>query len=198
MSSEALSEIPGHPVVSVAGTVPGEQSQHAVIGWAEATAEGAVLGLAIVMPDRIRVFRSEPVRDMVPFPRQRLGIWTAMPASAGRVQLAVALQSRVEPRSYGRAVFDVGPGLNEGAVTVSGVGIAADKLHSAVSDYEKNVIQPFCTSVYLTDDGSLWADSPFEVRRRGIELDSPLPAVTTGYRHWGVRAADGTITFEEL
>ena len=46
-SAEALSEIPGRPVVSVVGAIPGERAAHALIGWVESGSEGAVLGIAV-------------------------------------------------------------------------------------------------------------------------------------------------------
>ena len=36
------------------------------------------------------------------------------------------------------------------------------------------------------------------IKRRGVDLDSPLPIATTSYVYWGTRAPDGTISFEQL
>jgi hypothetical protein len=197
VTTEALAEIPGRPVVSVGGTIPGEQSQHAVIGWVEATAEGAVLAMAIVMPDRMRLVRSEPVKGMAPFARQRLGIWAAAPpGTVGRVQLTAALQSETEQLAYSVAVFDVGPDSDKGSVTLSDSGIPVGTLHSAAFDYEKNQLDPFFCRTFLTRDGTLLTESPPQVRHQNIDLDSPLPVVSTSYTYWGTRAADGTMTFE--
>jgi hypothetical protein len=197
VTSEALSVIPGHPVLSVAGTIPGEHSQHAVIGWAEAGPDGAVLGIAIATPDRLRVIRSKPIDGMAPFARQRIALWAASsPGPLGRFQLSAVVKSQAEPPAYTRAVFDVGADLGHGSLTLSAVNLPPGTLHSAAFDYEKIQAKPACTPVYLTIDGCLWANDPIEVRRRGIDLDSPLPIVTTGLTHWGTRKADGTMTFE--
>jgi hypothetical protein len=195
-TSEALSEIPGQPVVSIAGTIPGEESQHVVIGWVEATVEGAVLGIAFVSPERMRVIRSKPIAGMVPVVRQRIGLWAAAPVSAGRFQLIAAVQSQAEQPAYGAAVMNIGPNADQGSVTLSGIGIPAGTLHSAAFDYD-SYEEPSFSRTFLTKDGTLWARKKPEVKRHSVDLDSPLPVASTSVgTYWGVRAADGTMTFE--
>jgi len=196
---EGLYEMPGHPVASVAGTIPGEQSQHAVIGWVEAAGEGSVLGIAVVLPERIRVIRSEPIPGMIPFVRQRLGIWAAAPSSVGRFQLIVALQSLTDQPTYSTGVLDIGPDSDHGSLALSGIGVPAGTLHAAAFDEEKNHLEPTFSRTFLTNDGTLWAREPVQVKRHSVDLDSPLPVASTSvYTYWGTRAADGTMTFQPL
>ncbi len=200
VTSEAQSEIPGQPVVSIAGTIPGEESQHAVIGWVEATAEGAVLGVALVSPERMRVIRSEPIPGMVPIVRQRLGVWAGSPMSAGRFQLVAVVQSQAEQPAYSIAAMNIGPNADQGAISLSGIDIPAGTLHSAAFDVNKDYyydVKPSFSPTFLTEDGDLWARKRPEVLRHSVDLDSPLPVASTSVgTYWGVRAADGTVTFE--
>jgi hypothetical protein len=150
------------------------------------------------MPNRMRVVRSEPIRQVVPFANQRLGIWAATPTASGRFQLAAALESRGQRPGYSVAVLSVGPDPGQGALTLSDSGITPGALNAAAFDYEKNHTQPLFNRAFLTNDGQLWAGKPARVKRSGIDLASPLPVVTTSYIYWGTRGADGTLTFEAL
>jgi hypothetical protein len=197
VTSEALSEIPGQPVVSIVGTIPGEESQHAVIGWVEATSEGAVLGVAIVSPERMRVIRSEPSAGVVPLVRQRLGVWAGATTSAGRFQLIAALQSLADKPAYSVAVLNIGPDADQVSVALSGIDLPAGMLHSAAFDNDMSYLQPSFSRTFLTKDGDLWARKQLQVARHSVDLDSPLPVAATSVgTYWGTRAADGTMTFE--
>ena len=198
VTSEALSEIPGHPVVSVAGTIPGEQEQHAVIGWVEATPDGAVMGMAIVKPDRLRVIRSKPMAGMAPFLRQRIGVWAAAsPGPVGHFQLVAALQSQTDRPAYSVAALKVSADSDLGAVDLSDSGIPAGTLHSAAFDEDKQHTKPSFSRTFLTKDGTVLACNPPEVRLHGVDLESPLPVADTSFHtYWGTRKADGTMTFE--
>jgi len=198
-SAEALSEIPGRPLVSVAGAIPGERAAHALIGWVESGNEGAVLGIAVITPTRMRVVRSKPLHDLVAFANQRLGIWGQAPTAVGKYQLAAVVQSRAGAPAYQLAVFNVTADTGEGRVDLSDARIPAGTLHAAAFDYERNHTQAMLNPAYLTKDGTLWfGTNPPTIKRRGIDLDSPLPIATTSYTYWGTRAPDGTITFQQL
>jgi hypothetical protein len=197
-TGEVLSEIPGRPVVSGAAAIPGEKSQHAVIGWIEATDGGALLGVAVITPDRMRVVRSRPIANTVPFARQRIGIWPAGPASSQRVRVTALVESTAGAGGYQVATFEIGPAPKEPAVTLSDSGIPARHLHAAAFDYVKNYLEPFDVRTYLTTDGALLAGAPPQVKRHSIPLDSPLPVLVTDPAYWGTRAADGTFSFEDL
>jgi hypothetical protein len=197
-TAEALSEIPGRPVVSVAGAIPGERAAHAVIGWIESGSEGAVLGIAVIMPTRMRVVRSKPLHDLVAFANQRLSIWAGVKTAAGTYQLPAVVQSRAGAPVYHLAVFNVGGDAGEGRVDLD-TPIPSGPLHAAAFDYERNHLQAMLDPAYLTKDGTLWFDkNPPMIKRRGVDLDSPLPIATTSYVYWGTRAPDGTISFEQL
>jgi hypothetical protein len=197
-SAEALSEIPGRPVVSVAGAIPGERAAHALIGWVESGSEGAVLGIAVVMPTRMRVVRSKPLRDLVGFVNQRPGIWAGVKTAAGQYQLAAVVQSRTGAPAYHLAIFNVGGDAGEGRVDLD-TPVPPGTLHAAAFDYERDNTRASLDPAFLTKDGTLWFDThPPMIKRRGVDLDSPLPIATTSYVYWGTRAPDGTITFEQL
>jgi hypothetical protein len=197
-TGEVLSEIPGRPLVSSAAAVPGERSQHAVIGWIEASDAGAVIGVAVITPDRMRVVRSRPIADTVPFARQRLGIWPAGPLSSQRVRVTALVESTSPGGDYTVATFEVAAPPKEPALTLSESGIPAKQLHAAAFDYVKNYLEPFFVRTYLTTNRALLVGTPPRARRQGIPLDSPLPVLVTDPAYWGTRAADGTFTFEEL
>jgi len=198
VTKEALSEIPGHPLVSVAGTIPGEHEQHAVIGWIEATPDGAVLGMAIVKPDHLRVIRSKPMAGMAPFIRQRPGVWAAAsPGPVGHFQLVAVLRSQTEHPAYTVAALKVRPESDLGEVDLADSGIPAGTLHSAAFDEDKNPTKPSFSRTFLTKDGTVLACNPPEVRLHGVDLDSPLPVASTSFHsYWGTRATDGTMTFQ--
>ena len=186
-TSEALYEIPGQPVVSIAGTIPGEESQHAVIGWVEATAEGAVLGVALVSPERMRVIRSEPIAGMVPIVRQRLGVWAGVPMSTGRFQLIAVLQSLADKPAYSVAALNIGPNADQSSVALSAIDLPAGTLHSAAFDINKDYyyyVQPSFSPTFLTKDGdSLGAQAagggaalcrPGQPASRGVDISRHL------------------------
>lgn len=198
-NEEALYAVPGRPMVSVAGTIPGERAQHAVLGWVEASAAGSILGIAVVMPDRIRVARSKPIEGMMPFPHQRPGIWAAPRfVAAGRIQLVAMLQSQATRPSYSVASLDLYSDSDAGSLSLSPSALPAGVLHAAAFDLEPNQIQPFLSRTYLTEQGILMrGDPPIEIRR-DVPLDSPLPVAVTNYYYWGTRAADQTMRFDPL
>lgn len=196
--TEALTEIPGRPVVSVVGAIPGEPTQHALIGWAEASAAGAVVGIAVVRPDRIRVVRSKPIPGLSPFMRQRPGIWASAAPAPERYELRLVLQSSTAPHDYQTAKLIVGVKADDYAVSLEATGLGADQLHAAAFDYVKNHIDALANQVFLTKDGRLWCGPPPTLRAQGVSLDDPLTILTTGRAYWGVRSADGTLSFQLL
>ncbi len=197
-NAEALSEIPGRPLVSVAAAIPSEAAAHALIGWTESGSEGAVLGIAVIMPARMRVVRSKPLRDLVSFANQRLGVWAGVKTAAGQYQLAAVVQSRADAPTHRLAIFNVGADAGEGRVNLD-TPVPPGRLQAAAFDYERNHLQAMLDPAYLTKDGNLWfGRTPPMIKRRGIDLDSPLPIATTSYVYWGTRAPDGTISFEPL
>jgi hypothetical protein len=204
VSTEALTEIAGRPVVSVVGAIPGEPTQHALIGWAEDTAAGAVLGIAVVRPDHISVVRSEPTPGFSPFVHQRPGIWASAPnptPGAGRYELRLVLQSRAEaagPGTYQTAKFSVGAKAVAPKVSLESVGLPAGQLHAAAYDYVKDSIDPLANQAFLTRDGQLWFGPPPTLMKHGVSLDDPLTILTTGRAYWGERSADGTLSFHQL
>jgi hypothetical protein len=196
--TEALSEIPGHPLISVAGAIPGEPTQHAVIGWVESTVAGAVLGMAIIRPDSMRVVRSDPIPDWEPLARQRPGLWASAPPADQRFELAVALRSRATPHSYTLARFSVGAKAEERTVSVRAIDVPRDQLHAAAFDYLKDHVEPKFHCTYLTIDGGMWVGGTPQVRRQNVALDSALPVLTTRRAYWGVRSTDDTLTLERF
>ena len=195
-TAEALSEVAADPLVSGAAAVPGEASRHAVLAWVEETPAGAVLGLAIVEADRLRVLRSDPIADAGPVVRQRIGVWAA---SFDRAEVAAVLEARQAPRAYSIVRFSSSPGSEKGAVSRSPLPLPPGMLHAAASDYYKVESRAAPQHTFLMTDGSLLSGKSPTVRRTGVTLDSPLPIVTTAERfYWGVRASDGTLAFEPL
>lgn len=81
VESERLGETDGVPVASIAEPVPGPDvfnlrqppggGRGAVVGWIEATAQGARLGVAIIEGPKVRTLRSAPLPGTTPLPRQR-------------------------------------------------------------------------------------------------------------------------------
>ncbi|MEA2700646.1 MAG: hypothetical protein QOI66_4917 [Myxococcales bacterium] len=197
-TTEALSEIPSRPVVSVAAAIPGEPSQHAVLGWVEATPAGTVLGLAIVMPDRLRVFRSDPIADTVPFANQRLGVWAAAPASLQRVRLTAVVASKTAPAAYRVATFSVAPAPAGASLSLANTDLPAGQLHAAAIDYLKNHVDPAFQQTFLLGDGTLWTGKVPHAQRQGVVLNDPLAVATTMNAYWGVRSGNGPLTFEPL
>lgn len=195
---EALTEIPGRPVVSVVGAIPGDRTQHAVIGWAEDAPAGAVLGMAIVRPTRIVVERSAPVPDFSPFARQRPGVWASAPPAKERYELTVALQSRGSPHRYATARFSIGATPEERNVSTAPIALNPDHLHAAAFDYSKDHVDPFVNEVFLTNDGRMWIGHRPEARRQGLPLGNPLPVLATTRVYWGVRDPDGSLRFESF
>jgi hypothetical protein len=199
VTTETLTAVPGRPLVSVLGAIPGDRSQHALIGWAEDTAAGAVLGIAIVRPDGIRVLHSEPVPDFSPFVTQRPGIWASAPPANERYEVTVELQSRHAPHDYKTMQFSVGTTPEESRLSSSTIGLPGDSLHAVAFDYVKNYVDPFLTETYLTKDGRLWLGHPALLRREHVSLDDPLAVLTTEARaYWGVRTSDGSLKFESF
>jgi hypothetical protein len=90
----------------------------------------------------------------------------------------------------------------EGTVDLSDSAMPAGTLHSAAFDYEKNHVEPSFRRTFLTKDGTVMTGNPqkgsFKARFRGVDLDSPLPVVTSSRTYWGTRQADGTMTFESF
>ena len=60
VAAEALTESRGGRSSRSSGRFPASEAQHALIGWAENTPAGAVLGIAIIRPTQMRVVRSSP------------------------------------------------------------------------------------------------------------------------------------------
>jgi hypothetical protein len=196
VTAEVLSEVPGRPLISGAAAIPGEKSEHAVIGWIESTDAGAVLGVAVVMPDHMRVVRSKPIPDTIPFARQRLGVWAAAPASSRRARVTALVEARGPDGGYQVATFEIGPPPTEPTLTLAGSGIPPKQLHAAAFDCVKDYLNPYLYRTYLTNDGTLLSGTKDpQVKRQGVPLDSVLPVLVTAAPYWGTRAADGTFTF---
>ncbi len=198
VTTEALTEIPGRPVVSVVGAIPGEPTQHAIIGWAEDTAAGAVLGIAVVRPDQIRVMRSDPIPGFIPFVHQRPGIWASAPPTAERYELKLALESREEPHRYQTAQLSVAAQSGERMTSLQ-ADLPTGQLHAAAYDYAKDHVGAFANQEFLTKDGRLWSGPPFRLTKQGVSLDDPLTILMTYTQaYWGERSADGGLSFHIL
>ena len=203
-ATEALSEIAGRPVTSIAGAIPGDPSHHAIVGWAERTPAGAILGLAVIKPDRMRVLRSEPVPGFDPVESQRPGIWAAAreggdkDGSQGRFEVTVALQGREVPGGYKVARFSMGAQPDDHAMKIGDIDLPAGTLQSAAFDYLKNHVEAQVSQTYLTRDGHLWiGDSPM-LRRESVPLDDPLTVLANRKVYFGVRGPDGKLGFESF
>lgn len=196
--TEALTAIPGRPVVSVVGAIPGEPTQHALIGWAENTPAGAVIGLAVVRPEGIRIVRSAPLSGLSPLARQRPGIWASAPPAAEGYELLLVLQSTAEPHDYKTAKLVAGATPEEHKVSLDAVRLPGDSLHAAAFDYLKNHIDAMANQAFLTKDGRLWFGPPATLMKQGLSLDDPLTILTTGRAYFGERAVDGTLSFQLL
>ncbi len=157
-----------------------------------------VLALATILPDRMRVARSEPIVGCVPFSRQRLGIWAEAPADKQHARLTALVTSRIEPGGAKVATFDVGPPSRKPVVTLVDANISETKVEAAAFDYMPDYGAPFVHQALLLKDGTLLTGKGLTIKRQGVPLDSPLPIVTTSYVYWGVRAPDGAMTFENL
>lgn len=196
--SEALSEIPGRPVVSIAGAIPGDTTQHAVLGWAERTPAGAVLGIAVIKPNGMRVLRSEPVPGFDPFARQRPGVWASAAPAEEKFEVTVALEARDAQGGYKVARFSIKAKPEDQTVKLSAIDLATGSLHSAAFDYLKNHVDAKVHRTYLTHDGRMWIGESPMVRRESVPLDAPLTVLTTRKAYWGVRGPDGTLRFESF
>jgi hypothetical protein len=200
VTAAQLSEVPAQPVVAFAGTVPGESSQHALLGWLEDTADGARMGLASVRPDGVRILRSEPIPGTASVARQRLGIWAA---SHDHFELAAILQTREGTGGYDLARFTVSPSSDKGAVTRIPLNLSSGIVHSAAVDYYKNNLEPRLHQTFVTTDGLLLAASgagkPPLRQRRASSLDDPLPVVTiTNAVFCAYRSEDDRVSFGHL
>jgi hypothetical protein len=193
--TEALTEIPGRPALSVIGAIPGDKTQHALLGWVEEAPGGVVLAIAVIRPAQVRIVRSEPIPNVAPFPRQRAAIWASAPAGPQRYQLAVALQSREAPHAYQEAKLTVGPRAEDREVSLSPITVPPDRLHAAAFTYIKDQFEPQTHALCLTVDGRTWIPNFPEPRHDGVSLDDPLAVMTTRREYWGTRAADGTLQF---
>lgn len=186
------------PVVSVAATIPGEESRHAVVGWIEPGpgGTGAVLGLAVISERSPRVLMSPPIPDVVPFARQRLGLWAG---SFKRIEFS-AVVARKEPRpSYSLVRFSVDPSSPAGKVVTTKTELPPGFLQSAAIEYYKDHSRPRSVPTFLTSEGRLLKGQDLDERRRGVPLDSVLPVVTTAAgAYWGERGADGALAFTPL
>jgi hypothetical protein len=198
VASEALSEIPGRPVLSAAGFVPGERAPVAVIGWLEAQPTGSVLGVAVVMPKQMRVLRSDPVPRTAPFMNQRPAVWAKPPLAEGQFQLVGVLQSIGEqPPSYQVAQLDARLSPSSAAVQLSDSQVAPGELQAAAFDYEKVIAKAAPFRALLTKNGTLFTggNEPFPER---VPIDSTLPLATGLHRYLGTRHPDGTLTFKGI
>ena len=90
VTAAVVSEISAKPVVSFAGAVSGEVSEHALLGWLEDSSDGVRMALGVVRPDGVRIIRSEPIPHTAAVARQRLGIWAV---SFDRMELSAIVQA---------------------------------------------------------------------------------------------------------
>lgn len=224
MTAEELVRVPGRPLATRAGVIPSLSTTHAILGWVEDVAEGAVVGAALIEGDQARVFRSEPIGGSAAFARQRLGVWAE---SYGCVEIDAVVQSREAPFTYRLARFSIGqnapqpkqvcwscqnpppspfalsPEAQRLSMALTDLALPPGELHAVALEHPKQRLSWSLRQIFLTRDGRLHlaediGESPSEVRRN-ISLDDPLAVVTgSSAAYWGVRHPDGSITLEEF
>jgi hypothetical protein len=222
MEVVGLAHVRGLPLASRAAAITNLQTSHAVLGWAENSDAGTVLGAALIEADQVRVFRSEPIRGTSPLPRQRVGVWAL---SFGCVEVDAVVESREEPLGYTLARFSIGqngptksgwwyesedsvqtsfalaPEAQQPSLALTPLALPAGSLHAAALEHLKGRFELSLEQVFLTKDGRLLQGHKIggalrEVRR-DVPLDNPL-AVVTGMQaaYWGTRQPNGSLTLE--
>ncbi len=189
--------VKGNPLVTVVGGIFGERAPNALIGWVEKTPAGAVLAVAAVTPSAPpRLWRSEPVADASPLPRQRLALWAP---AANRIELAALLVSDKD-KSITLARFAL-DGTPFGTVTHMPVAGPEIPVIAGAVDYFKDEHRARFNVALLTTDGRLmikktYGSGALRVGSEGLQPDDPLALLTgvNGATYRAVRAPDGTIS----
>jgi hypothetical protein len=224
MVERELARIPGRPLAARIAPISNLQTSHALLGWVEESPAGTVLGVALIDSDQVRLFRSDPMVDVSPLARQRLGLWAE---SYDSVELDVVVRSKEEPFSYSLARFSIGqnnpmkdgwwhagpemppapflvsPDAQKQSLVLTRLNLPAGTLHAAALEHFKQRCELSLHQTYLTTDGRVLVASQIggELREvlRNIPLDDPL-AVVTGAQaaYWGTRRLDGSITLNSF
>jgi hypothetical protein len=224
MVERELARIPGRPLAARVAPISELQTSHAIIGWVEESPAGTVLGVALIDSDRVRTFRSEPIENVSPLARQRLGLWAQ---SYDCVELDAVVRSREEPFGYSLVRFSIGqnqpqkdgfwqvgaqvppapflvsPEAQKPSMVLTEIRIPAGRLHAAAVEHHKWRFELYVSQIYLTDDGRILVASQIGGElvelRRNVPLDDPLAVITGGdSTYWGTRRPDGSITLNSF
>lgn len=197
VGSDALARLEGEPLFPVATPRVGEYGIRAVLGWLESTASGVVAVLAFVEGAAVNFVRSDPVPSLLPFPRQRLGLWKG----GNEVELAAILQDPGAVPRYTRFVFHYAPDEEQPRRTVlQPHAFPAGHLRACALDYKKRAMtkaEP--VDLALDTDGNLVTFDPaprgvgWQTLDRGLPPDYPLPVVVSTFYFVADLGRDGKV-----
>ena len=197
--SEALGPLEGDPLFPVATPRVGEYGVRAILGWLESGPSGVVAVLALVDGGAVTFVRSEPTSNLIPFQRQRLGLWKG----GNAIELAGVLQERGAAPKYSRLVFYYSPDEEPPRRTVSTTpyDFPAGQLRACATDYAKQPTSRVERVALATDAGgnlvtfdAVPDDRQRQTLDRGLPADYPLPFVVSKAFYIADFTADGKVT----